>query len=119
MTNLLHETREALDKSGHTIADVTFIGSADHQYGFNSWEEFASLADARYDSGFGGQEVATDLVIEFSDGKSMWRAEYDGSEWWEYPPMLTEDRPKQPKPIRKIIGGSWVTIAEQNQEQAS
>lgn len=78
--NLLKETLEALKESGRSFDDVLWIGSQD---GYMSKELFLRLADVEYDSGFGGQEVARDLVLV---GKSWWleRGEYDGSEWWEF-----------------------------------
>ena len=81
--NLLKETREDIKNSGHNINDIIFIGSEEsgHQC---TWEEFNILADFEYDNGYGAQEVATDLIIVFSDGSKLWRSEYDGSEGWSY-----------------------------------
>lgn len=83
MVNLLEETRRSIEKSGHTPSDIIFIGSQDGKYSC-TWDEFSKLADREYDNGFGGNEVASDLIIVFADKQQMWRGEYDGSEWWEY-----------------------------------
>ena len=80
--NLLSETIKDIESSGHTTDDIVFIGSEKSGHSC-TWEQFVSLADREYDSGFGSSEVATDLIIVFSDGSKMWRGEYDGSEWWE------------------------------------
>ena len=44
------------------------------------------VLDIDYDDGYGDQEIAVDLVVVFTDGGFLRRAEYDGSEWWEYEP---------------------------------
>jgi len=110
MTNLLRETVEAVESSKHTPEDIVYIGSRD---GYScTWEEFVSLADVEYDSGFGGQEVASDLEVIFSDGGTLHRGEYDGSEWWGYTPPFM--RPAEHKPIRHLVppAGYWGTLAE-------
>ncbi|MFA6066909.1 MAG: hypothetical protein WC707_07035 [Candidatus Babeliaceae bacterium] len=102
MTNLLEETKEAIKDSGHKIKDIIFIGSEEtgHQC---TWNEFLKIADIQYDSGFGGQEIAEDLIIVFSDGSKMWRGEYDGSEWWNYSTPFK--MPKEKLSIKKLTGG--------------
>lgn len=47
-----------------------------------SIDKFIKLANVLYDDGYGGQEVAADLVLIMNDGGWYERAEYDGSEWW-------------------------------------
>lgn len=47
-----------------------------------SIDRFIKLANVLYDDGYGGQEVAADLVLIMNDGGWYERAEYDGSEWW-------------------------------------
>ena len=109
MTNLLEETKEAISASGHTPADIVFIGSekSGHQC---TWEQFCALADVEYDSGYGGTEVATDLIVVFSDGQKMWRGEYDGSEWWEHSTPFK--RPDKALPITSLIG--WRSLEDCN-----
>lgn len=103
MSNLLEETLASIDNSGHTIEDIVYIGSED---GYScSWEQFKGMADVEYDSSYGSAEVATDLRIVFSDGQTMWRGEYDGSEWWEYSePFII---PETTKPVKRVIGAFW------------
>ena len=109
MQNLLKETIKDIEKSGHKVSDITFIGSLDSGYSC-TWCEFLTLADIEYDAGFGGQEIASDLTIVFSDGSTMWRAEYDGSEWWEYSKPV--EIPKNQKQILKLTGGIWASLKD-------
>ncbi len=81
--NLLQETIECMKENGVDFTDVSFIGSADGKYGM-SCADFCAIADKEYDDGYGSAEVATDLIISFSDGSIMYRGEYDGSEWWNF-----------------------------------
>lgn len=110
--NLLAETIDAIADSGHEVCQIVFIGSLDsgHQC---SWEEFERLADREYDSGYGSAEVATDLVIAFSDQTYMTRGEYDGSEWWEYNKPLSI--PEIKKPIKTLFGGMWNDLEKMNE----
>lgn len=109
--NLLDETTTAIEKSGHDISDIVYIGSSEtnHQC---SWKKFRKLANVEYSNDYGAAEVATDLIIVFSDGSRMWRGEYDGSEWWEYAPVFK--KPVTSKPIKRLTGGSWKTLQELN-----
>ena len=90
MRNLLHETIGALKKNGKTEKDIKWIGSNEVEI---PQEMFFKMADTVYDSGYGGQEVASDLMIV---GDDWWleRHEYDGSEWWEFKTI-----PNKPKNI--------------------
>lgn len=78
--NFLEHTTTALETCGKKWDDVLWCGSEDIWF---TAEHFKVIANLDYDSGFGGQEVATDLMIV---GSNWWleRHEYDGSEWWEY-----------------------------------
>ena len=114
MTNLLEETLGVMDEFGLTYEDVTYVGSENNQYQM-TWDEFESLADMDYDSGYGAPEVATDLEIRFQDGAYFVRAEYDGSEWWEA--VISRVNPESSaKPITRLIVSpkeiGWMTIAE-------
>lgn len=81
-TTLLDETIYALSNSGKSALNVLWVGSRNGKYAL-SWEEFTQISQVVYDSGYGGQEIATDLVVV---GEDWWleRGEYDGSEWWEF-----------------------------------
>lgn len=106
MSTLLEETKEAIKHSGHKIADIVFIGNEE---GYScTWKEFSKLADVKYNSGFGAAKVATDLKVVFIDGSTMYRGEYDGSEWWEYSTPF--DIPKNTKPIKRLVGDYWPSL---------
>lgn len=90
MQNLKTETLDELTKNGKKPSDVKWCGSRGHfQFSF---DDFLKIADIEYDSGYGGNEIARDLVIV---GENWWleRGEYDGSEWWEFKTLpLKPDR---------------------------
>jgi len=114
--NLLEETIEDIHLGGHKPKDIVFIGS---ESGFScTWEEYKKLADCYYDSGYGAQKVASDLIIVFSDGSTMWRHEYDGSEAWHY--SYPFKIPKETKKIKSLFVPSdcvgWMDLAEINAE---
>lgn len=93
MRNLKEETLSELEFHGKTKEDIRWIGCNKFKIPINL---FWKLADREYDSGYGGVEVAPDLLIV---GDNWWleRHEYDGSEWWEY-----KELPKEPETIISI-----------------
>jgi len=112
--NLKDETLEIMAEHGKTKEDIVWIGCRDFAIGPAT---FWRLADRMYDSGYGWQEVATDLLV-VGDNWWMERHEYDGSEWWEY-----KEPPKMPfvcKDVQRIIRGpnqtGWSKLAEMNEE---
>ena len=107
-TNLLAETIEALTQNGRIEAEVLWVGNEQFRC---SWEEFVAVAkDEMYDSGFGGAEIATDLLVV---GKDFWleRHEYDGSEWWEFKeqPQMP-DKEFKPTTFKAMYGSSLNSI---------
>lgn len=88
--NLLNETLNILKENGETPADVRWVGreSANAKC---SWDDFSKQADFEYNNGYGWQEIPADLVAV---GDNWWleRAEYDGSEWWEFKTIPKEPR---------------------------
>ena len=110
--NLLTETIKDIKTSGHAIKDIVFIGSESSGHCCN-WDEYKVVANIGYDSGYGAQEVAKDLIIVFSDGSQMWRHEYDGSENWDY--SLPFIMPEVKKTLTKVMGGGmWETLEDMN-----
>lgn len=87
--NLKEETLQILENNGKSVDDIEWIGTREYTKPF---DRELSVLDVEYDNGFGGQEIAGDLVVV---GKDFWleRDEYDGSEWWEFKTM----------PIKPII----------------
>lgn len=113
--NLLKETEQAIDESGHIPKNIIFIGSEETGHSCD-WAEFRAFADLEYDAGFGGQEVAKDLVVVFSDGQKLWRGEYDGSEWWNFSKPF--QMPIKTYPISKLISeDSWGSLEDINKEE--
>lgn len=80
--NLLEETKNILMQNNKTIFDILWLG--------NKYEVFdvdiQRLFSIDYDSGYGVQEIPSDLIVV---GDDWWleRHEYDGSEWWEFKQM--------------------------------
>ncbi|MDN5650988.1 MAG: hypothetical protein L0G51_00010 [Lactococcus lactis] len=81
MANLYDETIEILELHDKTIADIEYIGSSRTKININKALELMKVTN--YDSGYGGQEIACNLMIKGNDF-IMKRGEYDGSEWWDY-----------------------------------
>jgi len=110
--NFLDETIDAILHSGHTLTDLMFIGSeaVGDSPGYScTWDEFRALANFDYDNGYGGQAIATDLIIMFTDGQKLWRNEYDGNEWWEFSHPFSP--PNAPNPIQRVKGDmSWTSL---------
>lgn len=112
MINLLEETTEVLKKYNKSLSDIVWCGS--EEFGWFSVDDFKRLANFKYDDGYGGEEVATDLLIV---GKDFWleRHEYDGSEWWEY--KTTPIKPeKNNVPTRLYDTDLGGTLEEMNTE---
>lgn len=86
--NLLQETLDALKENGKTPADVRWVGRA--SIGAKcTWKDFAKQANFEYDNGYGSAEIPVDLIVA---GDDWWleRAEYDGSEWFEFKAVPAE-----------------------------
>lgn len=100
--NLLGETKGAISRSGHSTDDVRFVGSRDEKLGI-PWSQAEKVLDIDYDDGYGGQEIAADLVVVFTDGGFLCREEYDGSEWWEYEPPFRVPETQKPFKLVKAL----------------
>lgn len=110
MINLLEETKRVLEDYGHTLSDIVWVGCKDYCIGIN---QFIELANVVYDNGYGGEEVATDLLVV---GTDWWleRHEYDGSEWWEYKSL--PQMPQKVKSVNRVVGWS-ATLTQMNEEE--
>ena len=95
--NLLKETEKILNRHKLSSSDVLWVGSNDL---YTTWDNFAEVANVEYDSGYGGQEVMSDLIIV---GKDWWleRHEYDGSEWWEFKRL--PEKPNKKQIITRVV----------------
>lgn len=112
---LLEETIAVIQSEGGSVDEVKWVGSSDGTYAI-SWDEFCEIAKINYDDGYGGQEIAEDLVVV---GTNWWmtRGEYDGSEWWEF-----HTKPKigkKPKKFTKVKvkGWGWSYLHNMNTEE--
>lgn len=112
MINLLQETKRVLKNYGHTLSDIVWVGCKDYRIEI---KQFIELADVIYDDGYGGEEVATDLLVV---GTDWWleRHEYDGSEWWEYKTL--PQMPQEVKTVNRVVTKGWLsgTLTEINKE---
>lgn len=108
--NLKKETLQVLKDNGKTAEDIRWVGG--NKYAIPT-ELFWKLADAEYDNDYGSQRVATDLVVV---GNDWWieRAEYDGSEWWEFKTLPV--KPLLEKNVVSVVGGMWSTLEEIDSE---
>lgn len=109
--NLLKETLAALKTHGLKPEDVLWVGSTNGKLVMD-WAAFEPIADrTNYDSGYGGQEIASDLVVV---GGTWWleRGEYDGSEWWEFKTMPVRDPVSEP--FECVYGRWWKELAKIN-----
>jgi hypothetical protein len=95
MKNLLEETIAKLAENGLKPENVKFVSTVKTT---GTWDEFAALADFKYDNGYGGANVNTYLKVV---GDDWWleRGEYDGAEWWEFKKLPV--MPTEPQPLTK------------------
>ena len=115
MDNLFTELEECLEDNGYKLADIYFVYGNDYQITLDNFIEVAKKT--KYDGGYGGQEVASDLCIR-GKGFLIIRGEYDGSEWFEFISL------KVPEEIVKITkltdpNESWVTMKELNKGETN
>jgi hypothetical protein len=113
LTNLLEETLDILKSCRRTPESVLWVGSRDGELAL-SWGAFTKLAaDANYDAGFGGQEIASDLVV-VGDGWWLERSEYDGSESWTFKQCPVGKL--NAKPFTRVTSGrSWCDLETMQQ----
>lgn len=97
--NLLEETFSELSKHGKTIEDVNYIVCQGYLIPIVDYE---IIANCTYNNGYGSPVVNVDLKIV---GEDWWleRAEYDGSEWFEF---------KEKPQIGKCFEGSYLDAAD-------
>lgn len=99
--NLKEETLQILENNGKSVDDIEWIGTREYTIPF---DRELSVLDVYYDNGFGGQEIAWDLVVV---GKDFWleRDEYDGSEWWEFKAMPI--KPNESRDYTNVNSGAF------------
>lgn len=97
--NLARETLDILKENGKTIHDVRWVGhyDSDRKKRISVDEFFVAAMRTNYDNDYGSPEIDTSLVVV---GDDWWleRAEYDGSEWWEFKTLpKKEDYEEEPR----------------------
>jgi len=112
MRNLWDETIEFLEHHNITWDDVQYVAGKTFQISKENFEEIARKTE--YDAGYGSAEVALDLMLVGSNWWSV-RAEYDGSEWWQFlqQPNISELPVTPIERLAKKYGG---TLAEINDD---
>ena len=93
--NLWKETSEKLKEHNRAWTDVKWVGCKDFKIPL---EDVCDLFNINYSSGYGSQQVASDLMVVGEDFY-MTRGEYDGSEWWDWHEM-----PIEPAEMKKVTG---------------
>ncbi len=90
--NLARETLDILKKYRKTIHDARWVGHYDsgRKKRISVDEFFVAAMRTNYDNDYGSPEIDASLVVV---GDDWWleRAEYDGSEWWEFKTMPKEE----------------------------
>ena len=114
MTNFWKETIELMNEKDVSFNDVVAIYGDNFQITKENFEKIAKITE--YYDGFGLQQVAADLKIL---GKNfiMYRAEYDGSEWWEFS-FIGDNIPKEIRHINRLCRNDIIsfTLEEMNRE---
>lgn len=102
MTNFLKETTSIMIDYNLNPIDIVYIGDGEYSC---TWEEFQTISDIEYNSGYGGAEINGYLMIVFNNGVEMRRGEYDGSEWWEVNVPFKLENLKEQKKLTGVKSG--------------
>lgn len=84
--NFAAETIEKLKFYNYTIEDISWIGN--RAFTISVYEFFDAARKTNYNNSYGTAYMPADLLIVMKDGSYFERAEYDGSEWWRYVPIV-------------------------------
>lgn len=92
MINAKEEFLKALGED-YSISDIVAYNvdfDYKEEYKGTDPEKLLKFLDRDYNNGFGCQELFGTILLK--DGVWMTRAEYDGSEWWEFniPPKVED-----------------------------
>lgn len=82
LTNAYDELMSMLAVHCYTVDDIAWV--ADARYRLPLPEFLDRLKDTNYYAGYGSVEFDPSIVVMLDDGSWFERAEYDGSEWWQY-----------------------------------
>lgn len=119
MTNFIDETLKEIAQIGKKEIDISWVGSKDGTL-VMSWETFKKkFRNVCYDSGFGAQKIADDLVVVFCDSSWLERHEYDGAESWAYmkvPVIASHMHDYDVIDCDTADQIGWMSLAELNEE---
>ena len=79
------------------MQDIKWVGTRDF---YIDVQNFFECSNVTYDDGYGGVEVAEDLIV-VGDDWYLERASYDGAEWWEFKKIPT--LPERHETVRTLI----------------
>lgn len=106
------ETMREIVKSGHSVSDIDWIGSEEHDnmpgLRFDIDEFLDGIRHFVYDNGYGRVYIPVDLKVVFKDGDYLWRNTYDGAEWWEA--SRTPDKPNNYVSFEGFLNHSYDTF---------
>jgi hypothetical protein len=118
--NVIEEIQYQLKQNGLKEEDIFWIGSEDGQYSLY-WKTFKEkFKDVEYNSGFGAQELASDLVIVMKDHTYFNRDEYDGAEGWTYnkvPVRSDYAKPFEYISVNQVAEIGWKSLGDLNKEK--
>lgn len=114
--SLWDETVGFLESEGYCEGDIYAIFGDKFQVTLENFREVAQKT--HYNSGYGSQEVACDLVIMLVDGKWLRRTEYDGKEEWtlEQVPEIPS-RVEAIKTLAREFGGELADLNGLDEKQ--
>ena len=116
--NAIEEIEDYLKNMNKSEKDILWIGSKDGVLAMD-WDKFKSkFASVDYDDGFGAPQIASDLVVVFTDNSWLEREEYDGAENWTFKQLPVLKKKQDYNYIdcgsRNSIG--WETLQELNED---
>lgn len=110
--NLWKETLGVLKAHKKTWEDVRWVGTYEYKISKDNFELLAKKTN--YDSGYGAQEVASDLLVVGADWY-LRREEYDGAENWDFISMVEE--PSETRLVERLTSLGWETLSELNDDK--
>ena len=110
MENLFEELLECLQENGYELSAIENVYGSDYRTTLENFIEVAK--NTNYDSGYGWQEVASDLCIKGKDFL-ITRIEYDGSERFQFYSLKV---PEETEKISKLANSNsgWLSLKEIN-----
>jgi len=89
--NLYQEIKNNLKSIRYSESDILYVSCIDKKgitKCFESKDFLEFCKNINYEGGYGTIEISQTLKIVFKDGSFLERREYDGSEYFEYVPVM-------------------------------